>query len=392
MFENKPINKHEFSNNINDKFLLVGDAKIPQSVQDKINGFRSDLYIIAKNCSGEPTLKEFNDIIKILEHYILPEGFKITKPLDKSVISNMISEYGEKLNDTDFVWYKWLLMNAGFLLSSVLPTSLDEDSLTIPEEIQTKRRLMIDEFKRTNDKHQYNKNLQELAKETLAYFTKTGNALGDFLNSKANGSLDHIQELLLGIGFALNAKGEIVDTITNCLVEGVSQTDYFSNSSQAIQALHAKSHGTAAPGYLGKRLSNVCEKVKLGEDDCGTSTFLTLRTKDADYLKTWVGRTFKTNKTGWAIFNKDDVKKYLDEELHFRDPLFCRSKTQGTVSICKKCYDIQLIQKFQMKEGHNIGLLTSTGILGSLINLTLKKSHTEVSLGLVEVDLTKDLI
>ena len=46
----------------------------------------------------------------------------------------------------------------------------------------------------------------------------------------------------------------------------------------------------------------------------------------------------------------------------------------------------------KLKDNDNVGLLSSTGMLGSLINLTLKKSHTGISLNLEEVDLTKDLL
>jgi hypothetical protein len=50
------------------------------------------------------------------------------------------------------------------------------------------------------------------------------------------------------------------------------------------------------------------------------------------------------------------------------------------------------MRKHKIKDNDNVGLLSSTGMLGSLINLTLKKSHTGISLNLEEVDLTKDLL
>lgn len=386
------VSKFGFSNYMNEKYLLVGDGLIPDWVLEKINSFRNNINNIAKNSVTElPTEQSLNDLIKALEVNILPPNFKITKPLDKPEVTKLIRQFAEELNDLEFTWYNWLLMNAGFLLSTILPTSLDEDSLTIPDDIQLKRKQITEEFRKTGDKHKYNKEIEVLAKEALEYFTKTGNALGDFINSKANGTLAHIQELLIGIGFALNSKGEIVDVITNSLVEGVDQTDYFSNSSQGIVALFSKSNETAKPGYLGKKLSNVLEKVKLGGTDCGSTGRLEVQTKNKMYLSTFVGRNFSNTKNGSTrVFTEKDIDINLNKPLFFRDPMFCRSRGE-TITICEKCYDQNLLDRFSFKEGDNIGLLTSTGILGSLINLTLKKSHTGISLDLAEVDLTKDL-
>lgn len=237
------IEKHQVDNG---NFIIPSGAQYPDWVIDRINHFQKAIYKINKE-NRDLTDDVQKQIVVALETFILPQGIKITKPLTKPEINNLVQTLGKVCLDNEFPMYIWLLMNAGFYLSTILPTCIDEDSLTVPAHIQEKRILINKEFQKTGNKQKYLEEIQSLSKEVLEYMTSIDNAFGDFLNSKANGTLDHIQELLVGVGLALNAKGEIIDTVTNCLVDGVSQTEYFSKGSTGIAALFAKSSETAKP-------------------------------------------------------------------------------------------------------------------------------------------------
>ena len=380
----------------NGNFLLRGDAKFPEDIKERYNTFKKELYDFSRSL-GTSEIKnkeDYDKIVSLLNKYIVAPGFKITKRLSKPVLSEFIKAYSEKLSDYDFVWFKWLLMNAGFLLSTVLTDSLDENSLILPDEFVVKRKTITKEFEENKDnphaKFKYVKEIEALAKEVLDWFIKEENALGNFINSKTNGNLTHVQEILLGIGLTLNTKGEITDVVTRSLVEGLNQTDYFSNSSQAIAALYAKSSETAKPGYLGKKASNIAEKLKFRDIDCGTKGRLLINTKNKDFLKSFCGLNFSTTKAGQTKeFLQSDVNNHLNQDLYFRTTYHCRANGNY---VCRGCYDQDYMRKHKIKDNDNVGLLSSTGMLGSLINLTLKKSHTGISLNLEEVDLTKDLL
>lgn len=380
------IEQHQIDNG---KFLIPTGSQQPAWVIERINNFKDTIYNIAKTSKGaDPeTLKL---MVKALEMFILPPNVKLTKKLTKPEIAKLVKYYGQILDDEEFVQYIWLLMNAGFFLSTVLPTSIDEDSLTIPQEIQDKRMTINKKFKETGDRIQYMKEVNTLSKEVLDFMIKNDNAFGDFLESKANGSLDHIQELLVGIGFAFNTKGEIIDTITNCLVEGVSQTDYFNKGSTGIGALYAKSSETAKPGYLGKKLSNVCEKVKLAnERDCGTKGRLKIQTLNPKFLESFIGMLYSPTQNGdTKEFTEANIKDFVNKPIYFRSPLYCRSKNHY---ICPACYSQEFIRNHNLKPGDNIGLYASTGLTGSLVSLTLKKSHVGISVKTESIDLRKDL-
>ena len=170
-------------------FLLRGDAKFPEDVKERYNTFRTELNNIARNLGTSPIQREdYDKIVALLNKYIVAPGFKITKRLSKPVLTEFIKDYSEKLNDQDFIWFKWLLMNAGFLLSTILSDSLDENSLILPEEFVNKRKAIIKEYEENKNnphaKFKYVKDIETLAKEVLDWFVKEDNALGNFINSK----------------------------------------------------------------------------------------------------------------------------------------------------------------------------------------------------------------
>lgn len=381
------IERHQVDNG---NFLIPSGAQYPEWAITRINKFQETIYSIS-NAHREPNEQTLRSFTAALETYILPAGVKITKALTKPEINKLIQTYAKVLNDEEFPIYIWLLMNAGFYLSSVLPICIDEDSLTVPEVIKERRSKSIEEFKKTGDKQAYLKEIQEISKEVLTYMTSIDNAFGDFINSKANGSLDHIQELLVGIGLAFNTKGEIIDTITNCLVDGVSQTDYFSKGSTGIGALFAKSSETSKPGYLGKKLSNMCEKVKLSSDkDCGTKRMLKINSKNKAFIESFVGLMYsvKGNSADLKEFTMNDVPNFVSKDIYFRAPPYCKSPGHN---ICHNCYNQEFIRNHNLKAGDNIGLYASTGLTGSLVSLTLKKSHLGINIKTEKVNFMEDL-
>ena len=144
MFESKVID--------NGKFLLPGNAVMPEWVLDRINAFKTGLYIIARDAKTDDK-ETLEKMTKLLKNFIIPPGVVINKRISKPELANITKQYDKVIqDDAEFTWFIWLLMNAGFLLSTVLPTSIDEDSLTIPDEIKIRRRTATAEYKETGDK------------------------------------------------------------------------------------------------------------------------------------------------------------------------------------------------------------------------------------------------
>jgi len=368
-------------------FLYPEHTKTPHWVEERLNTFKHKINE-ANNTSGSSLM-----CLDALEKYILPTGVKITKPLNKSEIEKLILQISKIVkDDTDFMWYYWLLLNAGFTLSSIFPSSLDNKSFDIPKEFINKRDTFVKEF---NDGKltlvQIDKAFTDLTKEIINDFKKRGITVSDILESGAAGTIDSIRQMIVGIGITINAKKEVIDVIGSSLSEGQTQTEYFNQSSHAIQALYAKSADTAIPGFAGRKLSTIMEHIKLSATrDCGSKRGLSIKIKDKDWHWAVIGKMMMVPAT---IMNRSGLKEItlldnlIGKTITIRSPLYCVAKD----GICETCLNKHWVENFHLKAGANIGLLSSTGITGILTSLTLKKSHTGVLLNKQKINLLKEI-
>ena len=371
---------------MNQAYVYPNHCKIPRWVEDKLNAFHNRLKNDTIKYSSLNILKD--NIKENLEENILFD-YKISKPLNKKVIGEILKHYDKAFsNGIDFMWWYYLLMQAGFTLSSVIPISFQPEALILPEEFRNEKDSIIVKYnnskKTPQDAIQFQESISKVANKVKKYFEEKDIAIVDMMNSGAKGNTSHIQSLLLAVGLSIDSYSEINDVIDNAHTEGMSQTQFFNNSSQGIQALYSKSSMTSVPGYLGRKLSSVGENIKLSrDDDCGSTKYLEIKIQSQDLMYAIVGRTMKTT-FGLSVINESD--DLMNTTVKLRSPLYCKSKD----GICTTCYSRDYVQKWNLKPGANIGLLASTGLTGELVNLTLKKSHVGIGLDKVEVDLNEE--
>lgn len=371
---------------LNQSYVYPEHTKIPNWVLTKLNSFHLRLKQDTDKYSNLDILKD--NIKENLEENILYK-YKITKALSKKVIGEILKHYDNSFtNEIEFMWWYYILMQAGFTLSSVIPTSFQPEALILPDQFRIEKDEIILKYnnskKTPNDAIKFQESISKLANNVKKYFEEQDISIVDMMNSGAKGDTSHIQSLLLAVGLSIDSYNEINDVIDNAHTEGLSQTQFFNGSSQGIQALYAKSSETAKPGYLGRKLSSVGENIKLSKDkDCGSTRFLEFKVQTQDVFQSIVGRY---QKTAFGLSVITDKDKLVGEIVKIRSPLFCKSID----GICQTCYNKQYIDNWRLKAGANIGLLASTGLTGEFVNITLKKSHVGVGLDKVEVDLNKE--
>lgn len=365
-----------------DDYIIPEGHQHPAWVEHRMIKFKEEIQRISKNDSSDKITKD--NLTDALETYILHESYKVTKPVTDNEISNIIKIYDDKIsNDIEFMWYYYLLLNAGFILNSLFPSSFSPEVLELPQEFKKKKNQLENEYKEGKiTEYEYQKSLSDLADDLGQYLTDNGYDLMDLINSGAKGNIDHIKELLLGLGMSVSATGEINDIIGNSLSDGVEQTQFFNKSSTAIGALYAKSIETAKPGYLGRRLNAVGERVVLSsKKDCNSKKYLKLRVKDANFQESLNGRILKS---GEQIDNEMNL---INKIIEIRSALYCLAED----GICETCYNPLYVKNWKLKKGAPIGIMASTNCTGSLVNLTLKKSHVGINSELVRVNFKEDL-
>jgi DNA-directed RNA polymerase subunit beta' len=228
------------------------------------------------------------------------------------------------------------------------------------------------------------KEFKKLTKEVMEYFREHRDEypIIDSFDSKAKGDENDLRKLLIAIGLSINAKGKINDVIARSGAEGLTPTQFFNYTSQAIVSQYKKSRETAAPGYLIRQLNTIMAGVRLSKTkDCGTKGRLSVKILNKDMLLSMKGKLSDDGVLG------PERTELIGKTIKLRSSLYCKSKD----GICHNCYNPDFIEKMNLHTNAGIGLLSSTAQASMLTNMTLKAAHTGLSLDKTTVDLTQDI-
>jgi len=376
-------------NNMLDEWVIPEKFKEPEWVEKDFQRFKE----VVKNALNDPKLKgNVNKIVKnAIKEIILDKKVDPVFPMNKKGISKTVQKMWEKFDSDEFIYRYVLLGRVGFFLATIKPAGFSIESLALPEEFKKKKLNILKEYEKKvetigKDKaiQWVDKEFNKLTEEIVDYWEKNGIDTANIVRAGSRGGIDDIRKMLVAVGLSINSKGEINDVILNSHIDGLSQTQMFNYSSQAIQALYSKSSETAVPGYLARKLSTMMEPVNLSEiPDCKSNKYLKIEVLDEDILEAIAGRVTRSGK----IIKETDTQ-HIGKTVELRSPLYCKAED----GICRTCYNPEYVKRLKLQPGAKIGLIVST-YMGSdaLVNLTLKKSHVGISLDLEEVNLEEDI-
>ncbi len=331
---------------------------------------------------------------KMLVQVLLNQNsLKIKYPLDKKNITLLMDQMYQLFPDDEFLWRYQLVYEAGFFLSTLVPSSFSPEALTLPEQFKKKRQEIIVKFKvqekinRDKAIIQANKDLDKLTQEVAQYFRDNDIKVIDLIDSGSKGGMADIRKLLVATGLSINSKGVINDIILNSHTDGLEQTQFFNYSSQGIVSLYAKSTETAIPGYLIRKLYTMMEPINMSANvDCGSKEYFHFIVQNDDMAKRLVGRIYKDGNSFEQV-QEDDYKDLVGKTILLRSPLYCKAKD----GVCKTCFNPKYVEDLGLVPKDKLGLKVVGSIAGTLTDLTLKASHTGLSLNQAEVDIRKDI-
>ena len=331
------------------------------------------------------------NLVRQLIEEVLENKIKVQYPLTKKNIGLLFTDLFKVFDNDTFIWKYQLIAELGFFLSTLKPSSFSPESMILPEIFEKEKERIKLQYENSPKKEKdiivANKELDKLADKVMEYYKKNNIYVTDLIDSGSKGSKDDIRKLLLGVGLSINAKGEINDVILTPHSEGLDKTQFFNYSSQGVVALYSKSMNTAKPGYLIRQLYTVMESLELSKlNDCGTKKYLEFKIpKGKD------GKNMIFNLKGRILDNGNQIEaddeSLLGKSIKLRSPLYC----QAPDGICKTCYNPLAAEELKMKPGGKVGQIAVSSLAEVLVNITLKASHTGLSLDSEEVDLTKDI-
>ncbi len=334
---------------------------------------------------------------KAIHEILLDSRVKPIYPLDSGNMKKLVSDMFDIFDNDEFQYRYYFIYRAGFLLSTFVAESFTPEALMLPEKFKAPKAKIIKEYKQMledaeneNEKQAaiiwVDKAFSDLGNDVLQFFRDNDYPLSNFLDSGAKGKPDDLRKMLVATGLSINSKGEINDVIERSGSEGLTPTQFFNYSSQAIVSQYQKSHETAKPGYLIRQLNTITSGVQLSKlTDCGTKRFLSIKILNKDMLNAFDGKLRKSGSSLVAISKSS--KELIGKTVQVRSPLYCIAED----GICVNCYNPKFVDLMNLKETAGIGLLASTAQAELLTNLTLKAAHTGLSLSKESINFEDDV-
>jgi DNA-directed RNA polymerase subunit beta' len=355
---------------------------------------------------------------------ILPRGLSfdlINQDMTKKVISACINACYRALGLKETVIFADQLMYTGFHYATRSAVSFGIDDIVIPEqktrlvanadrevkEIQEqyasglvtngeRYNKVVDIWSRAND--QVAKAMMEkLGTEDVTdtrgaqHRQKSFNSIFMMADSGARGSAAQIRQLAGMRGLMAKPDGSIIETpITANFREGLNVLQYFISTHGARKGLADTALKTANSGYLTRRLVDVAQDLVVTEEDCGTTSGLSMAplVEGGDVVEGLGERVLgRVTATDVLKPGKEEVlvpaSTLLDEglvrlleqegvdQINVRSPITCRTR----YGVCSKCYGRDLARGRLINIGEAVGVIAAQSIGEPGTQLTMRTFH-----------------
>jgi len=301
----------------------------------------------------------------------------VTKKRMSDIVADIIERFTVEIASSTMTE----LNKESFVLSAILPQSIDVDNIIVPQKTIDERNKRLN----TDTKlEKYAGELKAVAEEYVASEIDPNSGIANIIQSGSKISATDLGVLQLSKGPTIDIEGNISDPITSSLAEGYSGKEYYTAAADARRTLYIRAVGTAEPGYLAKTVIFANSNTKRSKkEDCGTNKYLELFIKPG-MEKHLIGRWMLNSRTGKLTEITED-SKITNKVIQLRSPVYCTAKD----GICTTCYG-GLSKKLDTK---HLGLLAGSAINSAGIEgYSMKARHQSVSVNINEVDFTKDAL
>ncbi|MDI6812578.1 MAG: DNA-directed RNA polymerase subunit beta' [Desulfitobacteriaceae bacterium] len=253
--------------------------------------------------------------------------------------------------------------------------------------------LVIDTWTKATD------NVTKALMETLDKF----NPVYMMATSGARGNIQQLRQLAGMRGLMADPSGRTIELpIKANFREGLTVLEYFISSHGARKGLADTALRTADSGYLTRRLVDVSQDVIVRDEDCGTTTGITVEdVKDGPEViekleERIVGRylleplvdpeTGEILATPDAEINEEQANKIANfyRTVTIRSVLTCKTR----YGVCRKCYGRNLATGRPVEMGEAVGIIAAQSIGEPGTQLTMRTFHTG---GVAGDDITQGL-
>ncbi|MCL2469314.1 MAG: DNA-directed RNA polymerase subunit beta' [Alphaproteobacteria bacterium] len=335
----------------------------------------------------------------------------VNRLLTKKDLTNVIDVVYRHCGQKETVIFADRLMGLGYRHACKAGISFGKDDLVIPAAKTRLIKQAQDQVTEYEQQYQdglitrgekYNKVVdvwsactERVAEEMMKGITDTGrgsiNSVYMMAHSGARGSAAQIKQLAGMRGLMAKPSGEIIETpIISNFKEGLSVLEYFNSTHGARKGLADTALKTANSGYLTRRLVDVAQDAIITEENCGTTSGLTVKTVIdggeviAPLSELALGRTAAEDITdpatgavivpSGALIDEqlmDQIDKAGIDTVTIRSVLTCTSES----GICAKCYGRDLARGTLVNIGEAVGVIAAQSIGEPGTQLTMRTFH-----------------
>ncbi|WP_114697873.1 DNA-directed RNA polymerase subunit beta' [Polynucleobacter necessarius] len=385
--------------------------------------------IVDKKAEGDARVSEKTKIYqtsvgRAILSEILPKGMsfeEINKPLKKKEISRLINTSFRKCGLRETVIFADRLLQSGFRLATKAGISIAIDDMLIPsskERIITEASTKVKEYDKqfmsglVTNQERYNNvvdiwgaagdqvgkammdelsHVDVLDRNGKPARQESFNSIYMMADSGARGSAAQIRQLAGMRGLMAKPDGSIIETpITANFREGLNVLQYFISTHGARKGLADTALKTANSGYLTRRLCDVTQDLVVIEEDCGTTTGVTMKAlveggeiiealRDRILGRVCIGDIVRPDTQEITVPNdtlldEDHVDQIVAlgiDEVKVRTVLSCQTR----YGLCAKCYGRDLGRGGLVNVGEAVGVIAAQSIGEPGTQLTMRTFH-----------------
>jgi len=288
-----------------------------------------------------------------------PKDYKvITEKITTKSISSIIYEIFNKHPD-EIVEVLDKIKTTGFKYATLIGHTISLKGMTSNEKLKNE----------IYSKKTSQQQLKAITSNKVKKYLQENFIYTDMIESGARGSWDQARQLILTRGFVSNFKGTILPIpVKNCLVDGLTPTEFFLSSYGCRKGLLDIAIKTASSGYLFRKFLFACSNLMIDyeNEDCGTTDLLGVYINDLKKAYSVKGRWYAPDPekpTELELITDANLNNIINKRIFIRSPIFCKTK-----KLCKTCY------------GKLYEYLNNSRFVGSIAAQSLGESNTQMVL------------
>jgi DNA-directed RNA polymerase subunit beta' len=198
------------------------------------------------------------------------------------------------------------------------------------------------------------------------------NAFAMQVHSGARGNPAQFAATNVGDMLVIDHRDNVIPVpILNSYSEGLDPVEYWAGSYGARKGMVDLKFATPKGGFLGKQLALAAHRLKVSEDDCGTTNGIPVDGRDPDNEGALLARPVGDYDKDTVLDSKTLKRVRRHKMVIIRSPMTCQAKG----GICAKCAGVR--ERGRLPEvGDNIGIAAAQAISEPVSQSAMSSKHS----------------